>query len=62
MALSPSPNDTDINLWRKIVWNWYSYATNFGVTGLTPPNLNDDEFILMKKAAYITAASLDNHP
>jgi hypothetical protein len=62
MALVPSVNDTDVNLLRKICWNEYSYATNFGVTGLTPPNLNDDDFILLKKWCYITAAALDHHP
>lgn len=55
----PSINDREFDLWKRLCWNWYNYATNFGVTGINPPNINDTKEILMKKTAYITAAFVD---
>lgn len=61
-ALNPYRNDTEYNLLFKIAWNLYSYAINFGVTGINPPSMNDTDDVLLKKAAYISAKALDIHP
>lgn len=61
-ALNPSVNDDDYALLRKIVWNFYTYAIDFGVTGIDSPSMNDTYDILLKKWCYITAKLVDNHP
>lgn len=59
MALSPEINDKKWNLWFKITSNLYDYAINNGLSGLNPPNWNDPQVILMKKATYISARLAD---
>jgi hypothetical protein len=53
--MSPSINDREFNLWFKTAQNWYDYGVASGLSGLTPPNWNDDIFNLQKKIAYYTA-------
>lgn len=62
MAQSVTQFDTDITLWKKVAINWYDYAINEGVTGLTPPNWNEDKWSLLKKAVYYTARIAENSP
>ncbi len=62
LGLFPVSNDREWNLWFKIASNYYNYALNLGATGLNPPNLNDNKFILMKKTAYFSARSVVAHP
>jgi hypothetical protein len=47
--------DNEVSLWRKIASAWYDIAIDEGVTGLTPPSVNDNKTTLMKKVAYYTA-------
>ena len=60
-GISPSLNDTELNLLFKQAQNWYDYAVNFGASGLTPPNWNDNNFSLLKKIAYYTAVAVDHN-
>lgn len=61
MSQYPSFNDKDFDLWKKIAWNLYEFATNFGVVGLNQPNWNDPPEVLMKKTDYYLAALADRH-
>lgn len=58
----PNGSDNKRALWLRIASNLYSYAVNFGVTGLTPPSWNDSVNDLARKSAYYTAAAVDIHP
>lgn len=62
MPQSPSNVDTDVELWKKAAINWYDFAVDFGVTGLNPVNWQDNKVDLLRKLAYYSAKSLDNHP
>lgn len=54
--MQASINDREFDLVFKIAQNLYEYAINFGVGGLTPPNINDTKNILLKKITYYTAS------
>ncbi len=58
---SPSINDPRYSLVFKVAQNYYDFAINFGVSGLTPPSLNDTEDTLWKKAVYYSARVIDTH-
>lgn len=62
MPQQASNVDTDIELWKKAAINWYDFAVNFGVAGLDPINWQDNKDTILKKFAYYTAATVDNHP
>lgn len=51
----PSWNDSKRDLLFKIANNYYSFALDNGVTGLTPPNWNDSPTDLIRKWCYFTA-------
>ncbi len=54
--LEASINDSAQQLWFKIAWNFYDWAIDNSISGLTPPRINEPVFSLQKKLVYYSAA------
>lgn len=54
-GIYPSSNDREYDLLFKTAVNWYNAGVDQGISGLTPPSLNDTAFDLKKKITYFTA-------